>query len=338
MEMEQRDPLPPFHDASPGVCAYELSVMDVLQGLTKARTYGFFQDFKTGRFNFEEYEHFEMVENGDLNWIIEGQFLAFAGPQNRREVSREGYVTLTPEDYVDYFVKRNVGLVVRLNKKCYEETKFQRFGIAHAEHYYLDGSCPSKTILNHVVQSFEKCIFELPYLRRTGKGVAVHCKAGLGRTGTCIGAFMMKHYKFTAAEAIGWMRLCRPGMVIGPQQHFLQDIEQEMWHDGEVMRLRVRRALENSKINKGRNGVPPLDYESPEKSKTASSDKKKRRSPRLKLSTTGFKNAFHSMGMSSGHDEVNPSDEIMEREGNTSQGDALRAAHSRSLTSPNKYH
>jgi len=326
----QLEPIPPFHDASPGVCTYDLTVLDVLRGLAKARTYGFFQDFKRGHFSVEEYEHFEMVENGDLNWIIDGQFLAFAGPQNRREVSREGYVTLTPEDYIDYFIKRNIGLVVRLNKKCYDESKFLRFGIGHVEHYYLDGSCPSKSILNQVVQSFEKCIFDLPLLQRTGKGVAVHCKAGLGRTGTCIGAFMMKHYKFTASEAIGWMRLCRPGMVIGPQQHFLKDIQQEMWHSGEIMRAQVRRSLE---LGKGTSStidlnVPALASESPDRVKqdhATLSDKKKRRSSRLKLSTSGFKSAFHSIGvLSTADDEIN----------DQSQGDALRAAHSKSHNSP----
>lgn len=61
------------------------------------------------------------VENGDLNWIIEGKFLAFAGPHNSRDLSPEGYYTLTPEDYGHYFVKNNVSLVVRLNKKYYDE-------------------------------------------------------------------------------------------------------------------------------------------------------------------------------------------------------------------------
>jgi len=45
--------------------------------------------------------------------------------------------------------------------------------------------------------------------------------AGLGRTGTLIACYMMKHYRFSAAEAIAWIRICRPGSIIGPQQEFL---------------------------------------------------------------------------------------------------------------------
>ena len=51
--------VPPFHDASPGVCTYDLTVMDCLRGLAKARLYGFF-DFND--FNVQEYEYFEQVE------------------------------------------------------------------------------------------------------------------------------------------------------------------------------------------------------------------------------------------------------------------------------------
>ncbi len=46
----------------------------------------------------------------------------------------------------------------------------------------------------------------------------MHCKAGLGRTGTLIACYMMKHYQMTAAECIAWLRIVRPGSVIGPQQ------------------------------------------------------------------------------------------------------------------------
>lgn len=52
-------PLPPFHDASPCACTYELTVLDCLKGLAKARDHNFFS-FDT--FDVEEYEHFEQVE------------------------------------------------------------------------------------------------------------------------------------------------------------------------------------------------------------------------------------------------------------------------------------
>jgi hypothetical protein len=51
---------------------------------------------------------------------------------------------------------------------------------------------------------------------------------------------MMKHYRFSAREAIGWMRVCRPGSVIGPQQQFLEEIQLRMWDEGEGFRRSKR--------------------------------------------------------------------------------------------------
>jgi cell division cycle 14 len=57
------------------------------------------------------------------------------------------------------------------------------------------------------------------------------CKAGLGRTGTLIGAYLIWKYGFTANEAIAFMRIVRPGSVVGPQQQYmyLKQLEWAKW-------------------------------------------------------------------------------------------------------------
>lgn len=164
---------------------------------------------------------------------MQDRIIAFAGPSFQKTVSPEGYCTLAPSDYIPYFQQHNVALVVRLNKKNYEEQDFVDAGFRHLDQFYMDGSCPPMRILQRVLEAFEA----VP----PNRAFAVHCKAGLGRTGTCIGAYLMKHFRMTAPEVIAWMRICRPGCVIGPQQQFLQDLEPVMWQEGEI-----ERSLQNS--------------------------------------------------------------------------------------------
>ena len=218
-------PFPPWHDATPTVCSFNLTIMDTLRGLKKAMDCNF---FNINNFDVEEYEHYEQVENGDLNWIMDGKFVAFAGPHSAAHANE--YHNLPPEAYVPYFKRKNVTLVVRLNKKYYDAASFTRAGIDHMDLYFLDGSNPPDHLLARFIQKSEQ----------TPGAVAVHCKAGLGRTGCCIGSYIMKHFKFTAEEFIGWARIARPGTIIGPQQHWMKEMQPRMWREGEVYRSRLK--------------------------------------------------------------------------------------------------
>jgi cell division cycle 14 len=80
----------------------------------------------------------------------------------------------------------------------------------------------------------------------------------------------MKHYNFPADAFIGWIRIARPGSVLGPQQQFLNDIQDEMFKRGIEHRKKFNLSddlilkLENLKLGSNK-----------EKTKMTEDDKKK---------------------------------------------------------------
>ncbi|XP_061674393.1 dual specificity protein phosphatase CDC14B isoform X3 [Syngnathoides biaculeatus] len=224
----------PFRDASFGTCMYNLNILDCLRAVHKALHYGWL-DFSD--FDVEEYEHYERAENGDLNWIIPGKFLAFSGPHPKSKIEN-GYPLHAPEAYIPYFRKHNITSVIRLNKKMYDARRFTDSGFEHHDLFFVDGSTPNDAIVRKFLNICENA----------DGAVAVHCKAGLGRTGTLIGCYMMKHYCMTAAEVIAWIRICRPGSIIGPQQNFVEEKQNSLWAEGDVFREKMLSEKKNGKL------------------------------------------------------------------------------------------
>ena len=65
----------------------------------------------------------------------------------------------------------------------------------------------------------------------------------------------MKHYGYTAREAIAWCRVCRPGSVVGPQQQYLESKQSQMWAEGRRFRQEGGSAsLRKQRSHLSRNG------------------------------------------------------------------------------------
>ena len=311
-------PFQPYRDASCGPSSFPLSVQDCIRGMDRANKAGlgepppaapmpwlrlrwrqprdtpplaaplavsFLPLGQPSGFHPEEYEHYEQVEHGDLNWIVPGKIVAFGGPHAKR-TEFYGYRTLVPEDYHDYFHRRGVSAVIRLNKRVYDRRRFTGegrgavhhrirasplghnwglqvmignqwthtldhqlppcrppltfrprrarpapadAGFRHYEMYFPDGTCPTEAIMRRFLSTVES----------EPGAVAVHCKAGLGRTGVLACCYMCKHFGFTAEEAIGYIRVCRPGSVIGPQQHFLKQMQGWLHREGRMLQHKL---------------------------------------------------------------------------------------------------
>ncbi|XP_060536773.1 dual specificity protein phosphatase CDC14C-like [Cylas formicarius] len=231
--MQEVGPFKAFLDASQVPSQFTIKLNDCYCAIAKAVAFNFF-DFDD--FNVSEYDLYNRLEFGDMNWLLPRKFLAFIGPT-------DNWTAHSPAFYIKYFLKNDIKTVIRLNNVLYDAYSFIKAGIQHYDLIFPDGTTPSREIL-----------IKFLYLAENAPAaIAVHCKAGLGRTGSLIGAYLVKHYRMTAREAIAWLRICRPGSVIGQQQIWLEKIQSWLWRTGSHYRL--QRYGEGDKIPKHRFGI-----------------------------------------------------------------------------------
>lgn len=244
----------PFRDAGYSQADYSLTIQDVIYGVWKAKEENL---VSLKDFSLEEYEKYERVDMGDFNWITP-EFLAFASPQHQpthviqphepmyaqipkslSALHRDKTLPTPFKNVLVHFAERGIGLVVRLNSELYSPSYFSALGMKHLDMIFDDGTCPPLNLVRRFVNLAHSTIAKR-------RGIAVHCKAGLGRTGCLIGAYLIYRHGFTANEVIAFMRFMRPGMVVGPQQHWLhlnQGTFREWWYE-DTMKEKIMASIQ----------------------------------------------------------------------------------------------
>lgn len=220
-----------------GTCDHKVSIRECLLGLQMALNH--LPSLKLEEFDVEDLLWMEQPQNGDLNWIIPGKLLALAGPTAHNwPISK----------FIDYAAKNSIGSMVRLNRAHYPAEEVTKAGIEHIEMFMHDGTNPTPQNVRDFIELVER-------MNSKKLAIAVHCRAGLGRTGTMIAAYLMFQYSRDARKnrnhpsdcpcvqlkaeeiaraIIGYLRIMRPGSVLSGQPEFLESIAKLVMKAGSV--------------------------------------------------------------------------------------------------------
>ena len=212
-----------YRDATFSRPDFRLHLSDCWRGLQKGKELGWVRyggaGYLWGQVDVDEYEHYDSPANGNLHEVVPGKFVAMQGPEDLGGADYRddagGGRAFSPAFYAEILREMGVGTVVRLNEPRYAADELASRGFAHHSLEFPDCTCPPDA----VVDAFLRAADAEP------GAVAVHCRAGLGRTGTLIALWMMRRHGFGAREAMGWLRVMRPGSVIGEQQQYLCAVE-----------------------------------------------------------------------------------------------------------------
>lgn len=152
-----------------------------------------------------------------MSWIVKGEILALSSPVDSSFATRSHNESNSSGKIADLLNKLGVKSVVRLNEALYDRSVFVDSGMKHYDLPFDDGSCPPSNIVAQFVE----------IAKSAPKPIAIHCKAGFGRTGTLVCLYLYRFHSISMKTAVAWCKVCRPGSIIQSQFNFLVEYEQQ---------------------------------------------------------------------------------------------------------------
>ncbi len=191
-----------YHDCVSKFGGYYTSITDCIRAIYYSININI---YSIDTFDYKDYEYCTDFELRDMN-IIGNKFIAMCCPSNKNI-----------ENVKNELLSRKVKTIIRLNGDVYDTTLFSNNNIIVKDLYFEDYTTPSIYIIKKFINIVSKI--------DNNELIAIHCRAGLGRTGLLICIWLILKLNFKPSDAIAYIRIIRPGSIMGYQGFFLESIE-----------------------------------------------------------------------------------------------------------------